>query len=338
MTTTNEALSLSQIFGMNDGFRDAAIIQLANAEGVFDMLVNTTTAAELAKAKGWQLRKTEILLDSMATLKLINKLPNGYINTATSTQFLARSSAEFVGDVLEHSRLQWSLWNKLPQVLASTTSLEEQQEVRLRKDANASEVFNRAMKQLADGIIPEVGDSDVFKGKKHVIDLAGGHGYYLTQLAKANPELTGEVWDFETTRPFTEKVFADNGVADRLKFHARDIGNPASFAGSRADVVMVNDCMHYFTPEQVQNILTLGAGMLGAGGRLVVITPNLHADKTSPKPQAIFSFYMMVNTANGGVHSTDFIASVVRDLCSDVKVSVVGNLEDSAFIVGTKRA
>lgn len=338
MTTATSELSLSEIFAMNDGFRDAAIIQLANAEGLFDILEQKTTARDITQAKGWILRKAEILLDSMAALKLIDKVDGGYCNTASTSRFLCRASKEFVGDVLEHSRLQWPLWNKLPQVLTSSQSLEEQQEIKLRKDTYASEVFNRAMKQLAGGIIPEVGESDVFKGKKHVIDLAGGHGYYLTQLALANPEMTGEVWDFETTRPFTEKVFRDNHVDKRLSFSAKDIGDPRSYERCSADVVMINDCLHYFTPDQVAKVLALGAGMLRPNGTLAVVTPNLHPQKTGPKPIAIFSFYMMANTANGGVHSTEFIAGIVRDLCSDARVSVVGNLEDSAFIVGRKQA
>jgi hypothetical protein len=194
------ALTASDIISMSDSFQESAILQFANYSGLFELLKEPATAETISESKGWLLRKTKLLLNVLTSLGLVVKTDNKYCNTQSTNQVLTKDGSSYVGALIEHQRLQWQLWSKISEVLSCEEPIEGQQEVKLKKDPHANDAFNQAMLQLSKENIASIVALPEMEGEKSILDLAGGHGTYLAALAKYNPHITGQVWDFATAR------------------------------------------------------------------------------------------------------------------------------------------
>jgi hypothetical protein len=329
--------TLERLFSLCDGFRSAALVHFANQAGLWSHLAEGSSASTLASTMGWSERRTVILLRALAAERLCDLEGDGvtFKLDAGVAPYLLPDSPAYVGDVLEHSRLQWNLWQSLGAVMSATVPHPLQQDVRLRDDREASDVFNRAMQQLAGGLIEDVVSHTVFADAVRVIDLAGGHGDYLVAVAQAYPQVIGEVWDFASSAEFAQLSIAQRGLDARLAFTAIDVLALTDPPRSDADAVMVNDCLHYFDGEGMRQVLRLAGAATKPGGAVSVVTPWLEAGGIEPTGTAGFSFYMMVNAYSGGVHTVPEVMAAMEDVgLTEIDVARVGELDDSAHIVG----
>ena len=329
--------TLERLFSLCDGFRSAALVQFAHRAGLWPHLAEGSSAATLALTMGWNERRTVILLRALAAERLCDLDADGITFTldADVAPYLLPDSPSYVGDVLEHSRLQWNLWQSLEAIMSATAPHPLQQDVRLRDDSEASDVFNRAMRQLAGGLIQDVVSHTVFADAIRVVDLAGGHGDYLIAVAQAYPRVIGEVWDFASSAEFAQMSFAQQGLDSRLTFAAIDVLALTDPPRSDADAVMVNDCLHYFDGEGMRQVLRVAEAATKPGGAVSIVTPWLECGGIEPAGTAGFSFYMMVNAYSGGVHTVPEVIAAMEDVgLSEIDVARVGELDDSAHIVG----
>jgi ubiquinone/menaquinone biosynthesis C-methylase UbiE len=300
------------IFRIGDQFHSSALLHFAVAERIFDALTEPRSCGAIAGTKGWNERKTGIVLNALAAIGLIQKSGELFRNSRAADQVLVTTSAEYIGGVIDHQRLQWALWSRISEIVAEDGPLPFQQEHRLAQDDDANRAFNAAMIRLSrlfSGAIAALPD---FRGRKTVLDLAGGHGSYMAAIAAAHPEMTGEIWDLATTEAAARAVIKARGIMDRVVFRVRDISDQRSYAGVSADVVMLNDCLHYFAPATVARIVGWAAGALLPGGALVILSMKLDDDGITPAFASDFSLHMMVNAGNGGLHSTGFLIDAMR--------------------------
>lgn len=330
--------ALQRLFALCDGYREAALVQFANGSGLLDDLRSPAPAADVAASRGWDERRTVVVLRALAAVGVCTVDADGrFALHPQLVPFLDRSSPRYQGDVLEHSRLQWELWSRIGEVMAATAPHPLQQEVRLRSDDHANSVFNRAMQQLAGGLIGDVVAHPIFEQARTVVDLAGGHGDYLAAVAASRPRLRGEVWDVAASKAFAEANFEERALADRLAFVPVELEGLAEPPTRGVDVVMVNDCLHYLSPEVATRTLRLACNALGPGGHVSVVSPWLEAAGTEPAGAALFSFYMMVNSFRGGVYPVDELLGMLRQVgFVDIDVRRVGELDDSAHIVAAR--
>jgi O-methyltransferase domain/Dimerisation domain len=333
---TEKTMFIGDLFRMTDQFHDSALLHFAHASGIFEMLGTPQASDAVAVHMGWQTRKTRIFLDNLAALGLLTKSSDGdYQNTAIADERLVKSKPGYMGGVVEHQRLQWEAWARIGDVLAAQGPLPWQQERRLEEAQEANDAFHQAMRNLARANAPAFLELPLFSGAPHVIDLAGGHGTYLAALAQKNPKLTGEVWDRVGAQQLANATFEEYGCAERCRFHVRDIGQPANFDGVSADVVMLNDCLHYFDMSGVASVLECAVAMLGGRGALVVSTRVLNSDAVTPAEAAGFSMHMMLNTANGELHVTDELVAQMERLGLTIARYPLDPLGRYTILVGT---
>ncbi len=228
--------TLGDIIRLNDAFHDSALLHQAVAARLFDALRAPATAAEVATTPGWVERKVRILLDALVALGLVVNEGDRYRNAPVADRHLVTGVDGYVGAIVDHQRLQWPLWGRMDEVLAADGPVAAQQEVRLAGDPAANHAFNQAMVQLSRDNLADVLAVPDFATARRVLDVCGGHGTYLAALAARHPALAGEVWDLPPARDLAERTFAAGGVADRLRFRARDVRDPGTFAGEAAVV------------------------------------------------------------------------------------------------------
>jgi SAM-dependent methyltransferase len=336
MTTTNSGPSLGDIIKVNDLFHDSALLHMAVATRLFDVLTEPKPADEVASAQGWVPRKCRILLDALVSKDLLDKQGDLYVNRADTTRFLTTGGESYVGAIIDHQRLQWDLWGRMGEVLASDQPTAAQQELRLRKDEAANTAFNHAMVQLSRDNLDDVLGVTELATAHRVLDLCGGHGTYLAALAQKHPDLTGEVWDRETARDLATQTFERAGVADRLGFRAQDVLEPEAFVGESADACMLNDCLHYFDDDEVRAVIGRAAGLLSSGGVLLVLTMTMDGDCVSPPSAAGFSLHMMLNTNHGELHPTPWIEEVMGEAGLVVEHRPAGSVGRYSLLLGRR--
>jgi SAM-dependent methyltransferase len=310
----SKQLDVSDLFRMVDQFHDSALLHFAHSAGLFELTIQSRSADELAARLGWVPRKALIFLNSLVAIGLLSKDDRGrYHNAMVADQCLVKSGSGYMGGVIEHQRRQWDTWTRIGETLSARKALPWHQEQKLKSDTDANDAFHQAMRNLARANLPAFLSLPIPAGRKHVIDMAGSHGVYLAAMAKAEPDLTGEVWDLPGAERLALETFSEFGCSERCSFRAKDITLSFSFAGAHANVVMLNDCLHYFEPETVRDLLSSAVDVLAPEGMLLVATQLLNPDGISPAAAAGFSMHMMLNTAHGGLHVTSWIAELIAN-------------------------
>lgn len=331
------ALTPKDIFEIADRYCDSALLQHAHSAEVFELLHEPRTSFEVATMKGWLEGKTAILLDALVALELLEKDGCIYRNVAIVDSVLVRKQPGYIGDLIEHERLQWNLWGRIDEVLRSNHAVTGQQDVEFPLNHYANAVFQRAMMQLAGDLTDVVADLSEWAGIRYALDLAGGHGLYLCEVAKRHDSVSGEVWDAISAKSHALAVIEKNGLTDRIQFKNRDIGDPRSYEGVIADGMMLHHCLHHFDWKRVKLIAQCVARVIPSGGLITILNPHLEHNRTQPIENALFSLYMMMNSIQGQVHPTNDIVELFQEVGFTLQTTIKPCLGVDVLIVGTKR-
>lgn len=332
-------LDTSDIFRIADQFHTSALLHFAHSCGLFEFTTEPRDVSELVSRMGWIPRRARVFLNALVAIGLLTKdARDRYCNSSVTNQSLVKSRPGYMGGVVEHQRRQWDTWTRIGDALSTRGVMPWHQERRLQSDAAANEAFHDAMRNLARANLPTFLSLPIPRGKKHVIDMAGSHGMYLAAMAKAEPGLTGEVWDLPGAEQLATETFREFKCSERCSFIVKDITQPENFVGVRADLVMLNDCMHYFEPDTVRDILARAVDVLTKEGMLLLATQFLDQDGVSPPGAAGFSMHMMLNTAHGGLHATPWIAGLMSDLGLSVRQEPLDPTGRYVILLGKKRS
>ncbi|MCP3748921.1 methyltransferase [Pseudomonas sp. SBB6] len=322
-----EANTLDGVFDLvklSDQYRQSAILHAAVAHKVFDRTRQPVKAEVVSLALGWVANKGKIFLNALVAMGLLQKTDKGFVNQPLSERFLVSSSGEFIGPIIAHQRLQWQNWPRLGEILSTTQSLDFQQENRFKHDLAARDAFNDAMVRFSQPMVDVLRELSVFDQANKVIDLAGGHGTYIAEIARRHPQVSGEIWDLDATRQAAQSTIGKYQLEQRLSFKERNLLDLARYQDARADVVMLNDCLHYFTREQTTALIKGASQLLENNGALLILSMTLDEDEIHPALSADFSLHMMVNTVNGELHPTRWLAKQMQDQGLSVDQEPIG--------------
>ena len=130
------------------------------------------------------------------------------------------------------------------------------------------EIFNRAMTDMSVSAAPSIVDAYDFSPFKTIVDIAGGHGYLLSQVLKANPELRGVLFDLEPVIAGVGVILEQEGVTDRVE---RVAGNFFESIPSGADAYMMKHIIHDWNDELSIKILRNIAAAMNARAKLLIV-------------------------------------------------------------------
>jgi hypothetical protein len=133
-----------------------------------------------------------------------------------------------------------------------------------------AEIFNRAMTDMSMGTAPAIVEAYDFSGFGTLADIAGGHGYLLAQVLKANPGLRGVLFDVPAVLESAGTMLEREGVSGRVETIAGDF-----FASvpAGADAYMMKHIIHDWDDERAGMILrNIRSAMAEVGKVLIVET------------------------------------------------------------------
>ena len=209
-----------------------------------------------------------------------------------------RNGAIFMGE-------EW-LWNVMGQMLYSVkTGKPAWAHVHgadafdyLADNPEHHEIFNRAMTDISMSAAPAIVEAYDFSPFKTIVDIAGGHGFLLSQILKATPELRGVLFDTEPVIAGAGTILENEGVTDRVELVA---GNFFESVPSGVDAYIMKHIIHDWDDELSTKILTNIARVMSTHAKLLIVEMVV-PEGNEPHPSKVMDLSMLV--LPGGVERT----------------------------------
>ncbi len=278
------------------GFMPSRAVLTALELDVFTAVGEGGSAQEIAAKIQASVRGTEMLLNALVSLKLLEKRDGIYTNTPMSARFFVGGTPDSARCAQLHIANIWKRWSSLTDAVRAGAA------VTPRSENGSVGPFIAAMDHTARGRARAVVQAVQVNGDKHMLDLGGGSGAYSIAFAKAAPALEAEIVDLPEVLPITQEHIRKAGLANRISTRAGDMLTIPLESG-RYDLVLLSAICHMYSPEENRQLFERAYAALAPKGRLVVSDFILEADKTAPRFAALFALNMLVGTRAGASYS-----------------------------------
>jgi (2Fe-2S) ferredoxin/ubiquinone/menaquinone biosynthesis C-methylase UbiE len=278
------------------GFMPSRAVLTALELDVFTAVGNGGTSKQIAAKIQTAVRATEMLLNALVSLKLLEKCEGIYTNTPLAARFFVEGTPDSARTAQLHIANIWKGWSTLTDAVRAGTS------VAPRGDNGSVAPFIAAMDHNARGRARAVVQAAGIEGAKRMLDLGGGSGAYSIAFAKAAPDLHADIVDLSEVLPITQEHIRKAGLANRISTRPGDMLTIPLESG-HYDLVLLSAICHMYSPEENQQLFERAYYALAPKGRLVVADFILEADKTAPRFGALFALNMLVNTRAGASYS-----------------------------------
>jgi len=281
------------------GFQGSRVLFTANNYRIFDHLKKQKTAASLAKDLGTDKRATEILLDALTGLGLLNKQKKLYKNTATASELLVSEKPFYQGDIIRHASTLWDNWSGLDKTLKTGNPCQMSQN---------HEAFILAMHNLSVFKAKEVVRAIGLRDARKALDLGGGPGTYAMEIAKKGIHVV--LFDRPETIRIARRVI--NKTVPALKARSRKWVKGIDFIrgdfiiddiGNGYDIILISQIFHAYPEKDNIGLLKKCRNALNTNGRVVVQEFLIDEGRTRPAQSALFAVNMLVNTSGGRCYS-----------------------------------
>jgi SAM-dependent methyltransferase len=228
------------------------------------------TTAGLSRHLQTDPRATQILLDTLVSLKYVKRQNGRYDLTAMTRKWLTDDGAinfsayfQFWGAMMEHfmPRLEGSLRTGQPPVHLYEW-IEDQPQV--------SRYFQEGMIAITRYV-----KDDVVKGlnlpsnARLLLDIGGGHAMYSVALCQKYPQLSAVVFDGSQALAVGQENITFEGVDDRVT--AREGDFLTDDLGMGYDMALLFNIVHGLTPEANLDLFRKIKSTLNPGGQLVIL-------------------------------------------------------------------
>jgi (2Fe-2S) ferredoxin/predicted O-methyltransferase YrrM len=281
---------------MARSFMPARVLLTALELDIFTAVADGASAQKVAQKIGAANRSTEMLVNALVSLKLLDKRDGVFYNSAAAARFFTEGSRDNSRPGLLHTANLWKRWSTLTDAVREGTAVAP----RVRDDDWAKTfiaAMDRNARERAGAVVKAIAAPDI----KRILDLGGGSGAYSIALARAVPGLKAEILDTAEVVPLTQQYISRAGLADRISTRVGDmLSDPL---GDGYDLVLVSAICHMFSPDDNRSLIQRVFSALAPNGRIVVQDFILEPDKTAPRAAALFALNMLVGTTAGNSYS-----------------------------------
>jgi hypothetical protein len=131
-----------------------------------------------------------------------------------------------------------------------------------------AEIFNHAMTDGSVAIAPLIVDAYDFSGIKRLTDIAGGHGYLLAQILKANPDVKGTLFDVAPVIAGASQLLEGEGVGERVE---KVSGDFFASVPEGADAYIMKHIIHDWDDERATRILRNINRAMTKGSKVLIV-------------------------------------------------------------------
>jgi hypothetical protein len=153
------------------------------------------------------------------------------------------------------------------------------------------DIFNAAMTSFSASIAPAVAQSYEFSGIKHVVDVGGGHGFFLKTILEKAPNARGTLFDL----PGVVEGADVNALGDRIKGEGGDFFRSVPAGG---DCYTLKHIIHDWSDEQCIIILKNIVSAMQPDARVLVVE-TVMPESPEPHPAKFMDVNMLAMTEGG---------------------------------------
>jgi hypothetical protein len=248
-------------------------------------------------------RSARDFLDALVALGFLERRDRCYYNTPSTDLFLDKRKPSYLGGVLEMANQRlYPFWGGLTTALRTG---EPQNEVSrgdtslftaLYADPARLRTFLKAMTGLSRGANMTIARKFPWSDYKSAVDVGTAQGDLISQVALANPHLSGIGFDLPEVGPIFEDYVVENGLSGRVRF------TPGSFFDApipKADVVMMGHILHDWDLPTKKMLIKKAYEVLPSGGALLVYESIIDDDRSKNAFGLLMSLNMLIETPGG---------------------------------------
>lgn len=295
-------MDFSQLARLAGGCAEARILQAAMNLGLFEALKDKRLdAMAVAASIHADPRATELLLNSLVAMGLLEKSGQLFSPSEVSATYLLQSSPSYFGGMVRFESSLWNCWGKLEEAVRSGRPVRTPDVY--QGDTFETERFVEAMHSLVEAR----GDADVLCERlnlnqvQEMLDVGSGPGTYPVHLCRRYPNLHVTIFDLPGTIRVTERFIQASGLKERIRLVTGDYRTDA-IPGSY-QLVFLSNIIHAEGYQQNERLMAKLYGSLESGGRIIIKDHILDEALTHPAVGAVFSVLMLLTTEQGRCYS-----------------------------------
>lgn len=288
-------------------FSESRILQASLNLGIFDAIgEGSMTSPEVSCTLSLDPRATDVLLNALTAMELLEKRESKFSLTAASRRYLLSSSPEYYGGMIQFDSSLWNLWGRLEESVRTGEPVKPPD--MFQADEEETERFITAMHSIvrargdAEIITPMLGLETV----QTVLDLGSGPGTYPMAFLSKYPHLKITIFDLPGTLKVTRRVLEKERFLGRVVLEEGDYNTSPLPSGF--DLIFLSNIIHSEDEGANRLLARKVYCSLNAGGRVVIKDHILDETLTSPRVGAIFSVQMLLMT-RGRVYSFGEVAN-----------------------------
>ncbi len=292
------------ILQVGTGFWASKVLLSAVEMGLFTELAQRPEDLETLQGRlGLHRRSARDFLDALVALKFLERMDGKYSNTESTDFFLDKRKPSYIGGILEMANHRlYPFWGHLTSALRTGLPQNEAKDgapdpfVALYADPARLKEFLRAMTGVSHGGNIAIARKFPWARYRTAVDIGTAQGDLITQVALANPHLSGIGFDLPAVAPVFEEYVEANGLADRVKFCQ---GSFFDQPLPRADVVMMGHILHDWDLDTKRMLIRKAWEALPPGGAYIVYESIIDDDRSSNVFGLLMSLNMLIETPGG---------------------------------------
>jgi predicted O-methyltransferase YrrM len=248
---------------------------------VFNLLSEPKSANAIAQALYTHSSNTEIFLDSLTAIDLLQKKNGLYRNSPIAQTFLVDKSPTYVGALLQLTHSQISLENLSKLIKEGPPPmLEMASETAFSEDMFTQEIASSELAGNAQIMVDIVSELPEFSSFRKMLDLGGGPGLIGMAVVAAHPSMKGVIFDLPPMVKVAETFIKDYGMENRMEVLGGDGFRDA--IGEGYDLVLACTSLQGYK-DRLDLVVKKVYNALNPGGVFVSYFFGLTQERTKPE-------------------------------------------------------
>ena len=255
---------------------NAARAIMAGAElGIYEAIgKKARTADEIAAECKTNAHATKQLLNCLVGIGYLNWSDEKYSLKTKYHKWLLKESESNLINKLRFQLIEWNWMAMLEDYVRTGNTLQ------LHNSVNEKEwnLYQEGMRDLSVNAAKELaGKIPISKNATSMLDIGGSHGLYSIELCKKYPALKSTILELPGAMESASAIAKRYDTTGRVSYKA---GNALEddLGSEQYDLVMINNVVHHFTPEQNNALAQKVARALKPGG-IFIIGEFIRAEK-----------------------------------------------------------
>lgn len=177
-------------------------------------------------------------------------------------------------------------------------------------DPTVSRAYSRLMADSQALVAADTLDAVSLRGVSRLLDIGGGSGVFLAEVARRHPRIALDLFDLPTVSEAARERLGDLGLADRVVVHGGSFRTDPLPRG--ADAVALIRVLYDHEDATVRALLESIFETLPPGGRLIISEPMSGGARPDPVTDVYFALYTRA-MGTGRTRSQDAISELCRE-------------------------